>query len=93
MKLVEAVFGPPMAAPESIGMKRLRLAVIALAGTLAGGILGIGIARALLGPVAAGALLAVLLLVTVALGTLFVVRKLRRDDAWLDQLIAKGREQ
>ena len=92
MNLAEKVMGPPMAAPETVPMRRLRLTVIVLAAALCFGLVTIGNIRAALGPVATGGLFAVLLGVTGIAGTFYFVRKARRDDAWLDQLIEKGRE-
>ena len=91
MNLAEKIMGVPMAAPETAPMRRLRMTVIALALTLCLGILLIGNIREALGPVLTGGLFAVLLGVTGIVGTFYFVRKSRRDDDWLDQLIAKDR--
>ena len=91
MNLAEKIMGVPMAAPETAPMRRLRLTVIALASALCTGILLIGSIRGALGPVATGGLFAVLLAVTGCAGTFYFVRKERRDEAWLDQLIASDR--
>ena len=91
MKLAEKIMGVPMAAPETAPMRRLRMTVIALAATLCLGLVLIGSIRGALGPVVTGGVFAVLLGVTGIAGTFYFVRKARRDDAWLDQLIAKDR--
>ena len=91
MNLAEKIMGVPMAAPETAPMRRLRLTVIALASTLCVGIVLIGSIRGVLGPVVTGGLFAVLLGVTGIVGTSYFVRKARRDDAWLDHLIATDR--
>ena len=91
MKLAEKIMGVPMAAPETAPMRRLRMTVIALATMLCIGIVLIGTIRRALGPVVTGGLFAVLLGVTGIAGTFYFVRKSRRDDAWLDQLIATDR--
>ena len=91
MNLAEKIMGVPMAAPETTPMRRLRLTVIALASTLCVGIVLIGSIRGVFGPVVTGGLFAVLLGVTGIAGTFYFVRKSRRDDAWLDQLIATDR--
>ena len=91
MNLAEKVMGPPMAAPETVPMRRLRLTVIALAAALCFGLVTIGSIRAALGPVVTGGLFAGLLAATLLVGSVYFVRKARRDDAWLDQLIAKDR--
>ena len=67
------------------------MTVIALASTLCIGIVLISTIRGALGPVVTGGLFAVLLVVTGIVGTFYFVRKARRDEAWLDQLIAKDR--
>lgn len=91
MNLAEKIMGVPMAAPETAAMRRLRLLVITLAATLCIGIVLIGTIRGALGPAVTGGLFAVLLGVTGIAGTCYFVRKSRRDDAWLDQLIAADR--
>lgn len=89
MNAIERVLGAPMAAPETQGMRRLRISVIALAAMLAVGFLMVGPLRALSGPVVTGGVLAGLLLTTVLTGAVYFIRKSRLDDAWLDQLVAK----
>ena len=83
--------GPGMAAPETRGIRRLRIAVIGMAALLGTGVLGIEGIIALCGPVVTGAILASLLGATLGIGGVYFVRKAHRDDAWLDALIAKGK--
>lgn len=82
-KLLESVFGPPMAAPETRAMRRLRIAFIALAASTSIGVLGIGTIADLLGSAGAGGLLLTLGLVTCAVALVFVIRKTRLDDRWI----------
>lgn len=91
MNAVEKLLGTPMAAPETPGMRRLRVAVITLATLLALGILIVGPLSALLGPVVTGGTFALLILTTVVTGAIYFIAKSRRDDAWLDQLVADER--
>lgn len=91
MSAIEKFLGTPMAAPESPGMRRLRVAVITLSTSLAIGILMVGPLSALCGPVVTGATFALLILTTVVTGAVYFIRKSRRDDAWLDQLVADDR--
>ena len=89
MNVVEKVLGTPMAAPETRRMRRMRFAVITLAGMLAAGIPMVGALSALRGPVVTGGVLALLLLTTAATGATYFIRKSRLDDDWLDHLIAE----
>lgn len=91
MSVLEKVMGPPMAAPETAAMRRLRMTVIVLASLLGAGPLLVGAIDAALGPIVTGAVFAVLLAVTLPTGAIYFVGKSRRDDAWLDQLILQGK--
>lgn len=84
--------GPGMAAPETSGMRRFRFAVISMAVLLGTGLLGIERIVLELGPVMTGTIFSGLLATTLAIGVIYFVRKARRDDAWLDQLIAEANE-
>lgn len=83
MKLLERLFGPPMAAPESPAMRRLRVGFIGSAAASALGVAAIDAVAAMFGRAAAGGALALLLLFTVIGGGLFLVRKARIDERWL----------
>lgn len=91
MSAIEKLLGAPMAAPETSGMRRFRLAVITLASTLAAGVLLASTLRSLLGPVVTGGVLGILLVATAAIAAVYFTRKARLDDAWLDQLVADDR--
>lgn len=91
MSVLEKVMGPPMAAPETPALRRLRFAVITLAALLGSGVLAAGAIDSALGPVITGALLAALLVSTLVTGRVYFAGKMRRDDAWLDHLILQGK--
>ena len=92
MTVLERVMGPGMAAPETPGMRHLRIALIGMAALLGAGVLSIETVVHVFGPVATGAIFAGLLVGTLATGGVYFARKARRDDVWLDHLIAKGNE-
>ena len=79
----EDIFGPPMAAPESGAMRRLRFAFIALATLTAAGIAMIGMLADVFGRPGAGGLLALLVIVTALVGMVWLRTKTRRDDRWI----------
>ena len=81
--MLERLMGPPMAAPETAGMRRLRFAVIALASATALGILALGLIVHLVGRVVAGGLLAALITTSVLIALVYFMRKARIDDRWL----------
>lgn len=83
MNWAEQLFGTPLAAPETVFMRRLRFIFIVSAGTIVIGILAIDIVSAVLGRAGAGAFLLVLLLIAACSGSLFFHKKVRVDDAWL----------
>lgn len=91
MNVVEKFLGTPMAAPETPVMRRLRVAVITLSTSLAFGILMVGLLSSLWGPVVTGGTFAFLILISVVTGAIYFIAKSRRDDAWLDQLVADER--
>lgn len=82
-KILESVFGPPMAAPETRAMRRLRIAFIALATSTSIGVLGIGTIAGLAGNAGAGGIVLALGLVTFGVALVFVIRKTRLDDRWI----------
>jgi hypothetical protein len=82
MKLLERIFGPPMAAPETQSMRRLRMTFIAWACASALGVSATDAISSLCGRAAAGGMLLALLLLTGVTGSLFFYRKTRIDDAW-----------
>ena len=84
--------GVGMAAPETPGMRRLRITVIGMAVVPGAGVLSIKTIALMCGPVVTGGLFAGLLGATLATGAVYFARKARRDDAWLDHLIAKRKE-
>jgi hypothetical protein len=90
--VLERVIGPGMAAPETSGMRRLRIAVTGVAALLCTGLLGIDGIVSVVGPVMTGAIFAGLLVATLAPCGVWLVVKTRRDAAWLDHLIAQGAE-
>ena len=81
--MLERLMGPPMAAPETAGMRRLRFAVIALASATALGIVALGLIVHLVGRVAAGGLLAALITTSAFIALVYFIRKARIDDCWL----------
>lgn len=91
MNAIEKFLGTPMAAPETPGMRRLRVAVITLSTLLAVGILMVGPLSSLWGQVMTGGTFALLILTTVVTGAVYFIRKSGRDDAWFDQLVADER--
>lgn len=84
--------GPGMAAPETSGMRRLRFAVICMTALLGTGLIGIDRIVLELGSVMTGTIFSGLLAATLAIGVIYFLRKARRDDAWLDHLIAEANE-
>ena len=83
MKLLERLFGPPMAAPETAAMRSLRFSFIGSAAASALGVAAIEAVATMFGRAAAGGALALLLLFTVISGGLFFVWKSRIDERWL----------
>ena len=83
MKTLERIFGPPMAAPETAAMRRLRFAFIGLALICGAGILGIGRLVEIAGAVGTGAILLTLMSASVMIGGVFFIVKHRRDDRWI----------
>ncbi|MEH6758835.1 MAG: hypothetical protein V7676_15195 [Parasphingorhabdus sp.] len=83
MNWAEQIFGTPLAAPETVFMRRLRFVFIGSAGATLIGILAIEVVVAVLGRAGAGACLLVLLLIAASSGFWFFFRKIRIDDAWL----------
>ena len=79
----EDIFGPPMAAPESAAMRRLRFAFIALATLTAAGVAMIGMLADVCGRPGAGGLLALLVIVTALVGMVWLRTKTWRDDRWI----------
>lgn len=75
--------GPPMAAPETLGLRRLRWFMICGLETCAVQILLLGWLIGLLGRVAIGAAVAVSLGVTIVATCLYLFRKSRADDRWI----------
>ena len=80
----EALFGPPMAAPETSRMRRLRIGFIALAALSGLLILGIDFVSGAIGRVATGGLMLVVLTLTTVVGAVFFWIKSRRDDRWIE---------
>ena len=76
----------PMAAPETSGLRALRMVVLSLAVALALSIALLKPMRALLGDGAGGAV-AGLLAALFVLVPVYVIRKNRADDAYLDDLL------
>ena len=76
----------PMAAPETSGLRTLRIVVLSLAVALALSIVLLKPMRALLGAGAGGAV-AGLLLALIVLVPVYVIRKNKADGAYLDDLI------
>jgi hypothetical protein len=83
MTMLEHIMGPPMAAPESRFMRRLRIMFTVLASTTAVSILLLDMLVMLLGRVATGGALAALITLTALTGTIFFLRKSRIDDRWI----------
>lgn len=83
MKMLERLMGPPMAAPETRGLRLLRWFMICGLETCAVQILLLGWLIDLFGRVAMGAAVAISLAVTIAATALYLVRKSRADDHWL----------
>lgn len=71
----------PQAAPETPGLKRLRLVWMGLCAMLALGAIGIRLWVALVG-LAASAMIFLLGLATLFTGTVYFTRKTRADDRW-----------
>ncbi|UVO53792.1 hypothetical protein [Sphingomonas sp. SUN039] len=71
-----------MAAPETASLRRLRIAVIALAATTAIGIVAIGPIISFVGRAVAGGSLAALIASYLMAGAVYVVRKAQTDDRW-----------
>lgn len=84
---LEALFGPPMAAPETAAMRRLRFAFIGIALATGIAIVLIELLIGSFGRVMTGGVLVVLVALTVLSGVVFVVVKTRRDDHWI---LARG---
>ncbi len=83
MTALERLVGPPMAAPETAFMRRLRFVFIGFAGASALGIVGIDLIVALCGRVAAGGALLATIAVACVSGTIFFYRKIRVDNRWI----------
>ena len=81
---LERIFGPPMAAPESAPMRRLRVVFISLAMMTGLGIAGIGLVGNLIGRAGAGGLMLALWLLTGVSGLVFFRLKVCRDDRWIE---------
>jgi hypothetical protein len=83
MNPLEHMMGPPMAAPESQGMRALRIGFIVSVSATGLGVLGLSSLVVLFGRAGAGAVLFGLITFTAIAGVVFVVTKTRRDDRWL----------
>lgn len=81
----------PMAAPETSGLRALRMIVLSLAVALAMSIALLKPMRAVLGTGAGGAI-AGLLVALLVLVPVYVTRKNRADGAYLDQLLRDRHE-
>ena len=79
--------GPPMAAPETKGLRRLRWFMICALEACAIQVLLLGWLIDIFGRVATGAAVAVSLSVTILTTCVYLVRKSRADDRWL---LARG---
>ena len=75
----------PMAAPETKGLKRMRMTILSICTVLLVSIATLAPLRAAIG-IAAGGLVAVLLAVLAILVPVYVVTKNRADDRYLDTL-------
>jgi hypothetical protein len=83
VKLLEAILGVPLAAPETAVMRRLRFLYIASAACSCLGIVAIDQLVRACGRVAVGAGLLGLLVIAALSGAVFFWKKNRIDDAWL----------
>jgi hypothetical protein len=83
MKMLERLMGPPMAAPETRGLRRLRWFMICGLETCAVQILLLGWLIGLFGRFAIGAAVAISLTVTIVATCIYLIRKSRADDRWL----------
>jgi hypothetical protein len=83
MSLLERLIGPPMAAPETPWLRRLRWFMICGLETCAAQILLLDWLIGMFGRVSTGVAVAVSLIVTVVASCLYVVRKSRADDRWM----------
>ena len=83
MKILERLMGPPMAAPETQGLRRLRWVMICSLETCAVQLSLIGWLVGLFGRVAIGAAVALSLIVTTMATALYLIRKSRADNRWL----------
>lgn len=82
------VLRTPMAAPETPGIKRMRMTILVLCSALVGSIAAIDPLRAVIG-IGAGAVVGGLLIVLVVLVPVYFVTKTRADDAHLAALLAE----
>lgn len=71
----------PQAAPETLGLKRLRVAWMGLCWALAGGVIGIRFWVALFG-LPASAVILLLGVSALVAGIVYFTRKMRADDRW-----------
>ena len=83
MNVLERLMGPPMAAPETRGLRRLRWVMICGLETCAVQILLLSWLIDVFGRVATGAAVAVSLATTIVATGIYVARKSRADDRWL----------
>jgi hypothetical protein len=83
MNPLERVMGPPMAAPESQGMRALRIGFIVSVSATGLGVVGLSSLVVLFGRAGAGAVLLGLMTLTAIAGVIFFFRKTRRDDQWI----------
>ncbi|WP_298274675.1 MULTISPECIES: hypothetical protein [Alphaproteobacteria] len=81
----------PMAAPETAGLRTLRMAVLSIAVALALSILLLKPMRAQIGAGAGGAIAGLLLALAVLI-PVYVFRKNRADGAYLDHLVRERGE-
>lgn len=82
------VLRTPMAAPETRGIKRMRMTILVLCSALVVSIAEIDPLRAVIG-IGAGAVVGGLLIVLVVLVPVYFVAKTRADDAHLAALLAE----
>lgn len=85
------VLRTPMAAPETRGLKLMRMTILAICGALVVSISAIDPVRAVIG-IGAGAAVAGLLLVLGALVPVYLMVKNRVDDAHLAALTGDGEQ-
>lgn len=88
MKLLEHIFGTPLAAPETTGLKSLRFAMTGVMLLFSVGLYFFKGFDAL-GHVLAGISMFVLMVLGASLGIMWLRVKMRADDAWLEQIMAQ----